>query len=277
VYWTSMTRRTLLTALAVLGGFTGSPLLACNRDRIALTCDATLIKPASYGLTTRGVALASAAQYDFWEQFDVDSPGRPMTSPDEAMAFAAQRAAEVDITNQMAHAIGARELLLLGQTEMAEAAWHRVLENQGSVVWIGTLSAGGGPDEFLVEFDRQDMRIYSRAQVQERSSSSSSDEALWAALGGCVDSNIKAAAIVLWLNVREIKEEKKGVLSFRLNEPISITIAGKGKQLDRVDVGLRGLSGDRSRGVAPARPDAVRRMLAKLVDPERRIALPISN
>src|SRR6478736_904781 len=83
-------RATALLAFAFGLGLYAAPALACNRDRVALTCDAARIQPASYGLVTRGAALASAERYDFWEQFDVDSPGRPITSSDEALAFAAQ-------------------------------------------------------------------------------------------------------------------------------------------------------------------------------------------
>jgi hypothetical protein len=266
----------VLLAFAFGLGLHAAPLLACNRDRVALTCDAARIQPASYGLVTRGAALANAERYDFWEQFDVDSPGRPISSPDEALAFAAQRAVELDITNQMAHATSARELLILGRPEMAEAAWHRVIENQGSVVWPATL---GGRDEILVEFDQQDLRIYSRAQLQQ-SLGASSEDAVWAALGGCIDARVPVAAIVPWLNVRAIQNEK-GALSFRLREPVALALGGRTKKLDGLSVQLRGLSRD-ERGPAAAAgqscsPDTVRRMLTKLVDPGKRIALPVSN
>lgn len=269
-------RHILPLAVAFGLGLDAAPLLACNRDRVALTCDAARIQPASYGLVTRGAALASSERYDFWEQFDVDSPGRPITSTDEALAFAAQRAVELDVTNQIAHATSARELLILGRPEMAEAAWHRVIENQGAVVWPATLA---GRDDILVEFDRQDLRIYSRAQVQQTLGASSED-AVWAALGGCIDTRVSAAAIVSWLNVRAIQNEKNA-LSFRLREPITIALGGRTKKMDSLSLRLRGLSrGDRGPAAAAAPgcpPDTVRRMLTKLVDPERRIALPVSN
>jgi hypothetical protein len=273
---TPRTRRALVTGAVLFAALYGAPLLACNRDKLALTCDAARIKPASYALVTRGAALASAEQYDFWEQFAVDSPGRPIATTNEALAFAAQRAVELDVTNQMAHAIRARELLILGQVEMAEAAWHRVIESQGAVAWPATL---GGKDELLVEFNGQDMRLYSRGQLQKRLSASS-DDAVWAAAGGCIDSRIQAAAIVAWLNVSEIKNEKKGGLSFRLREPIAVTIGGRSRKLDRLELRLTGLAGDDRGRAAVARtcaPDTVRRMLTKLVDPERRIALPVAN
>jgi hypothetical protein len=198
-------RPAFLFAFAIGLGLQAPPVLACERERVALTCDAARINPGSYGLLTRGAALASAAQYDFWEQFDVDSPGRPITSANEAMAFAAQRALELDITNQMAHATSARELLVLGQPEMAEAAWHRVIENKGSVVWPATL---GGRDEVLVAFDQAEMRLYTRAQVEQTMGPAPSD-ALWAAVAGCIDARVPAAAVVAWPNVREIQKDDK--------------------------------------------------------------------
>jgi hypothetical protein len=263
VYRTPGFRRTLMAGLALLALVPASTLVACSRDRIPLTCDATQIKPASYGLVTHGATLASARQYDFWEQYGVDSPGREIASPDEALAFAAQRAAEVDVTNQMAHAISARELLILGQSAMAEAAWHRVIDNYGSVAWLGAIQGHDG--ELLVEFNRQDMRLYPREAMRH---ATAGDETVWAAaLGGCLDPHVAPAAIVSWLNVGEIRNDKKGALSFRLIEPVAMSTGGRTRRLDHVDLTLRGV----------AAPDSVRRTLTKFVDPERRISLPSSN
>jgi hypothetical protein len=107
----------------------------------------------------------------------------------------------------------------------------------------------------------------------EEAMQDSSGQRVWAALAGCIDGRLRPAAVVPWRNVRAIQEQKKGAaLSFLLQEPIRITIGRKTRTLDRLDVGLRGL------GVAPACPsDTVRRVLARLVDPERRISLPSSN
>src|SRR5688572_12159734 len=78
-----------------------------------LTCDPDAIDPKSYRLTTRAVALAVTTQrYDFWDTFEINAHLDALSSLNDAVTFAAQRAAELDSGNALAHSILARQFLI---------------------------------------------------------------------------------------------------------------------------------------------------------------------
>src|SRR5262249_33522310 len=153
----------------------------------------------------------------------------------------------------------ARELLVLGQLEMAEAAWHRVIENQGSVVWPAHVR-GIGDADFLAEFTALDVRLYRRARVLE---SAASADAYWAALGGCLDPALHADVTVPWLAVRALEAEPKGTLVFRLKEPMTVDAEKKSQRLTRLELTLLSVAGGSDTARRASDSDAVRRVLTK--------------
>jgi hypothetical protein len=265
-----------------------------------LTCDAARIDPKSYRLTTRAVALAVTTQrYDFWDRFEINGHVDAIGDLNDAVTFAAQRAAEIDPANQMAHGILARQFLIVEERELAEGAWRSVMKAGGSVVWTATLYDVDARSYFFMAFSRDDIRIYRFSQMTREFKKGfysipefpgPEDEKFWAAGGGCIDPALKPEAVVPWSTVREIKSGN-WVLYFKLTQPITVTSdRNKKKTLKEIKVALHGRAGTveaydpvgeeefATRGRGPAGyQDLVRRVMVKFVDPEKRIALPPSK
>jgi hypothetical protein len=150
---------------------------------------------------------------------------------------------------------------------------------------------------FLLAFDRAGIRIYRFDQVAgpvKRGFGGipqfpgPEHPTFWAAAAGCVPTSIAPEAEAPWSTVREIKAGN-WVLWFKLTRPIAVASDrnGKRKSLDEIKVNLHGRSGEievykpvgedhlETRGRGPAGfQDMVRRTMASVVDPERRISLP---
>ena len=253
-----------LTLAALLAQPSSS--IACSRESRPLSCAKAALQSASFELSTRGVALAASAPHEpFWEEWKIDGPGRPLTTADEAVAFAAQRAIELDSANAIAHSVLARELLILGQAAVAEGVWRHVFEGGGSVSWPVRV-ANLGNREGIVAFSPVGLRLYPAAARKDRVPAVG--DPFWLASGGCVEGIVNATTAISWDLVREIRSDR-GSLSFQLREPVSLlSVKGKPERKDRLVFRLQSWS----KNAAQLDLDAVRHLLVSLVDPERRIS-----
>ncbi len=272
-----------------------APLAAAEPS---LTCSPDVVDPRSYRLTTRAVALAvTEERHDWWDSFELGKYADDLYDLNAAVTRVAERAVEIDPRNLMAHAILARQYLVLDEPDRAEAAWATVLDGGGAVVWTATLYDVDARTYFVFAFDLRGIRIYRFDQlagaVKRRfygipEFPEPANERFWAASGGCIDPGIVPEAFVPWAAVREIKAGN-WVLWFKLDQRIAVSSDrnGKRKELDQIKVCLHGRTGELEvykpvgedhlamRGRGPAGyQDLVRRTLVKFVDPERRIALP---
>jgi hypothetical protein len=264
----------------------------------ALTCDPRELDPRSYRLTTRAVALSVNEERTDWRtNRDLGRVQDDLDDLNSGVARAAERALELDPRNLMAHALIARQALLDYDGETAERALQRVFAAGGAVAWTGTLYGVDARTYFLLAFDAQGIRVYRFDQVARRVERGfygipkfpgGDDERFWAAAAGCIDPTLEPEARVPWSTVREIKAGNF-VLWFKLTRPVRVSSdrTGKAKTLDEIKVALHGASPSwevykpvgedhpalRSRGPAGFQ-DLVRRTLAGLVDPERRLSLP---
>src|SRR5947209_18701748 len=107
----------------------------------ALTCDAAQIKPDSYALATRVQAsIVTEDRSRWWERFSIAKGADDLRDLNWGSLFAAERAVELDPHNLLAHALLARQDVLLGlSASRAEAEWRAVLDHGGAVVWTATL------------------------------------------------------------------------------------------------------------------------------------------
>jgi hypothetical protein len=299
-----MTLRSFVLALSLLPLGTAAAFAddESDRDRYVprLTCDRDKVDPKSYRLTTRAVAMAVTTQrYDFWDRFDIDAHEEALGGLNDAVLFAARRAAKIDPGNRMAQSILARQYLIEEDPERAEPAWERVMDAGGAVVWTATLYEVDARSYFFVAMSRDDIKIYRFSQMTRAYKTGfysipefpgPDDEGFWAAAAGCIPGSVKPEAVVPWSQVREIKTGN-WVLYFKLTQPIRVTSdRGKNKKLDQIKVALHGRTGEievykpvgedhlGTRGRGPwSYNELVRRTLVKFVDPERRIALPSSK
>jgi hypothetical protein len=264
----------------------------------SLTCDPQQIDPKSHRLTTRVQGQIVVNQdYSFWDALDLGKHEETLADLNEASTRAAEKAADIDPRNQMAHGILARQYLVLDQADAAATEWRTVLDGGGAVVWTATLYDVDARSYFFVAFDKKGIRIYRFGAVVGPAFKtgfggiaefpSPENERFWAMGGGCIDPALTPEAEVPWANVREIKAGN-WVLWFKLTRPITASSdRGKRKTIDEIKVNLHGRTGTLEaykpvgedapamRGVGPAGyNDLVRRTLVKFVDPERRIALP---
>jgi hypothetical protein len=263
-----------------------------------LTCSPAELDARSYGLTTRAQALIiNDPRGSWWDGFQLGKHEKQLADLNEASAYAAERAIELDPRNLMAHGIVARVALALEDPERAEEAWRRVLDGGGAVVWSATLYDVDARTYFFLAFDRRALRVYRMEQlagVVKRGFygipefPGPDNERFYAAWGGCLDPAIAPDAVVPWSDVREIKAGN-WVLWFKLTRPVTVGSdrTGKRKTLREIKVNLHGATGSLEvykpvgqedlalRGRGPAGyQDAVRRTIVKFVDPEKRIALP---
>jgi hypothetical protein len=284
--------------LASLSFFVTIPAMALAGSAAPPTCRPERIDAASYQLTTRAVAMAvTEPRHSWWDSFDLGKHEYDLHDLNLAVTRVAERALEIDASNLLAHQILARQYLVLGEPELAEAAWRTVFAAGGAVAWTATLYDVDARTYFLVAFDARGIRVYRFEQVVERLKRGfysipefpgPADERFWASAAGCVPSEIAPDAEVPWSSVREIKAGN-WVLWFKLDEPVRIASdrTGKRKTLDEIKLNLHGRTGSlevykptgeyhlamRGRGPADYQ-DMVRRTLVQFVDPEKRMALP---
>ncbi len=257
-------------------------LSAATAGAAPITCVAEAIDPASYRLSTIGVARL--------DDFTTTDP--------------AERALRLDPANLLAHGHLARQYLIAGEdASYTDAAWRAVLNNGGAVVWTATLYDVDAKSFFLVAFDRAALRIYRYGELAGAYETrlgmpqvvGEARERFWRALGGCIDPQAVPEAVIPWRQVREIKSGN-WVHYFKLTSPVVVTSdRGKRKTLGEIKVNLHGGTGTvdylvtrdalepwnpykasvRGIGMGPlAYQERVRHTLVKFVDPAGRIALP---
>src|SRR5216117_2419687 len=101
---------------------------AAAADAGAPTCNPSELDARSYRLTTRAQALIiNDPRGSWWDGFQLKHEEQ-LADLNDASAYAAERAIEIDPRNLMGYGILARVGLALGQPERAEAAWARVLD-----------------------------------------------------------------------------------------------------------------------------------------------------
>src|SRR5436190_7092485 len=83
----------------------------------APTCDARTIDPDSYALTTRAQAriLNEDRTGPWWERFSVDEAARDLFDVNASSTYAAERARALDPRNLLAHALLARQYVVMGE------------------------------------------------------------------------------------------------------------------------------------------------------------------
>jgi len=182
----------------------------------------------------------------------------------------------------------------------AEALWNGVFDRGGAVVWTATLYDVDAKSFFLVAFDRRALRIYRLGEIAGAVEThlgvpqmpGRENERFWRAWSGCIEGDARPEAVIPWADVREIKAGN-WVLWFKLTRRATVrSDRGKTKQLDEIKMNLHGGVGSleahvsvdpidpwnvdvRTFGIGPlAYQERIRRTLVKLVDPDRRIALP---
>jgi hypothetical protein len=264
-----------------------------------LTCDASQINPDSYALTTRVMAQITTEDHlAWWEAFSLVKSVSDLKDRNWSALYAAERAAELDPHNLLAHGVLAKQDVVLGiDAARSQEEWRAVLDNGGAVVWTGTLYDVDIKSFFVLAFDRRALRVYRLGEIAgpfekhlgmpkfpgpER-------ERLWRAWAGCIDPAARPEATIPWSDVSEIKAGN-WVLYFKLARKVTIASDnGKHADLNEIKVNLHGGTPTleardpvdpwkmdvRVVGVGPlAFQERVRRTLVALVDPERRIALP---
>jgi len=267
------------------------------------TCDQRLIDSDSYFLTTNAQAriVNEDRSGSWWERFSVDDAAWDLYDLNAAATYAAERARALDSRNLLAHALLARQYVVIGEdASRADEAWRTVLDNGGAVVWTATLYDVDAKSYFLMAFDRDALRVYRYGELAGPYARhlgmpqfvGEDRERFWRAMGGCIDPAARPEAIVPWADVREIKAGN-WVLYFKLTRPVTITSdRGKKKSLEQIKVNLHGAIGTiethvtrdpidsrkvsvRTMGIGPLEyQQRVRFTLVKFVDPGGRIKLP---
>ena len=266
------------------------------------TCDAAAIDPDSYALTTRVQALVVTQDRSrWWERFSIAKAASDLQDLNTGSMFAAERAAELDPRNLLAHAVLARQYVVLGiDASRAEQEWRAVLDNGGAIVWTATLYDVDVKSYFLLAFDRQALRVYRFGDLANPIETrlgmpkfpGPERERLWRAWAGCIDVTARPEATIPWSDVDEVKAGN-WVLYFKLARKVRIgSDNGKSANLNEIKVNLHGGTPSldvrvvrdpddpwktdfRTVGIGPlAYQERVRRTLVKFVDPVGRIALP---
>jgi len=284
------------------------PITSQTRDRRGLpsgppTCDAAVLDPDSYALTTRAQARIINADRSgpWWERFSVDEAAADLYDLNSSSTYAAERARTIDARNLLAYSQLARQYVVMGEdASLADEAWRTALDHGGAVVWTATLYDVDAKSYFLMAFDRQALRVYRYGELawpfpthlglpqfvgEDR-------ERFWRAMGGCIDPAARPEAVIPWSDVHEIKAGN-WVLYFKLSRPVTITSdRNKRSTVNEIKVNLHGATGTvethvsrdpidpwkvdvRTMGIGPlAYQQRVRVTLVKFVDPSGRIKLP---
>ena len=277
------------------------PAAAAAAAAETLTCDARQINPDSYALTTRVIAQITTEDHlAWWEAFNLAKSVSDLKDRNWGTLYAAERAAEIDPSNLLAHGVLAKQDVVLGiDAPRAQEEWRAVLDNGGAVAWTGTLYDVDIKSYFVLAFDRRALRVYRLGEfvaplekhlgMPKFPGPGPAGERLWRAWAGCIDPAARPEATIPWSDVKEIKTGN-WVLYFELARKVTIgSDNGKHSDLNEIKVNLHGGTPTleardpvdpwkmdvRVVGIGPlAFQERVRRTLVALVDPERRIALP---
>lgn len=250
-------------------------------------------------MTEAQARIVTEPRFRWWDGFILGKHADDLWDLNTSAIAAAEHARALDARNLMAHAILARQYLVVGEdASRADEAWRTTLDGGGAVVWTATLYDVDYKTYFLLAFDRAAIRIYRFGQFVAPISThlgmpqfpGPDASGLWRAVAGCLDPSVAPEAIVPWSDVREIKAGN-WVLWFKLTRPVAVSSdRGKRKALREIKVNLHGATGDLDIYVTPtsdgdvsvhgigigptAYQDRVRRTIVKFVDPDGRIALP---
>lgn len=267
------------------------------------TCDAGVLDPDSYALTTRAQAriVNDDRSGHWWERFSVDEAAADLYDLNSSATYAAERARTLDPRNLLAYSQLARQYVVTGEdASLADAAWRATLDHGGAVVWTATLYDVDARSYFVMAFDRETLRVYRYGELAGPFPThlgvpqfvGEDRERFWRAMGGCIDTAARPEAVIPWSDVHELKAGN-WVLYFKLSRPVTISSdRGKKKTLNEIKVNLHGAIGTiethvsrdpidpwkvdvRTMGIGPlAYQQRVRVTLVKFVDPAGRIKLP---
>lgn len=266
------------------------------------TCDASILDPDSYALTTRAQAdIVNEERSSWWDAFINGRHAADLRDLNFSATSAAEHALRIDSRNLLAHAILARQYVVLGEdARLADASWRTVLDNGGAVAWTATLYDVDVKSYFVLAFGRHAIRVYRYGELAGPFGKKmgmpqfvgSDRERFWRALAGCIDAEARPEAVIPWSDVHEIKGGN-WVLWFKLARRVAIASDnGKRKNLSVIKVNLHGATGTvevltsrdtRDPASVSIRPigmgpfdynQRVRYTIAKHVDPAGRIRLP---
>jgi hypothetical protein len=240
--------------------FLFTPAIAKHRQQAAPveapatpTCDRRLIDRESYEMATIGQARALLTdRTDFWDAFQPNTHIATLHDLNLDAQELAERALDRDPRNLMAHSILARQYAVLGWEREAVAAWTRVTENGGVVVWTATLYDVDYKSYFLMSFGRDAVRIYRMGQFTEpidrrlgyAKFPEPTEVAFYEATGGCPSPSVAPMATIPWGDVKELRSGN-WVLWFKLAKPITIASdRGRRKTLADIKVNLHGATGE---------------------------------
>jgi len=244
-------------ALVAAGLFPALPATAVRQvppSSLEATCDETRITPDSYRLTTDGQAMnVLRPREPWWEPFGIWKEPREIGDLNQGALQLAERAEELDEGNLLAHGYLARQYVVMAvDAQKAEAAWKRVLDNGGAIVWTATLLDVDPRSFFLLAFDRQSIRIFRFGQIAGplRTHFGVPDFPgpervdFWRALGGCLPANAVPDAAFPWSSVREIRASR-WTLRFDLVEAVTVASdRGERRSDDTLEINLHGQTGD---------------------------------
>jgi hypothetical protein len=247
----------LAGVLTVLGWATGA--LCCSKDWAPMTCDRARIDPVSYELTTKGVAsIMETGDAEAWHQIDHSTDRESRGDLDEGALQAATRARRIDFKNQMAVATIVRQLITLGQANIAVDVWHHLGKAGGRVMWPVTL-----PDLrerqllYLAAFGTDGLSLYTMTRK---------DDSYWATLAGCPSDHAAPRVDIPWSEVTAI-EAQEGALSFALLKPLHL--AGlRQRHVQSLRMGLVSVASSDKAGVSrKGLEESLRSMLLSVVNP----------
>jgi hypothetical protein len=300
--------RPVLFTLALAGAALLSTVPAVavqDSAAVAGTCDEARIVPESYRLATEAQALnVLRPREPWWEPFGIWKGPREIGDLNQGALRLAERARELDDRNLLAHGYLARQYVAMAvDATRAEAAWGRVLDNGGAIVWTATLYGVDPRSVFLIAFDRQSVRLFTLGQItgELRTHFGVPDLPgpervdLWRALGGCLPANAVPDAEFAWSSVREIKPAR-WALRFELQDEITVTSdRGERRTDDSWEINLHPQTGpiDFRFGMAPfprppfgavpvsrdpgAYQTRVMQMLLTFFDPDQRLRVRASS
>jgi hypothetical protein len=272
-----------------------------SQSSAAVACDEAAIHAESYRLTTEAQAMnALRPREAWWQPYGVWKEPREIGDLNQGAVRLAERAAELDASNLLAQGYLARQYVVMAvDAKKAEAAWERVLDNGGAIVWTATAYDVDPRSFFVIAFDRRAIRIFRFGQLAGALRThfgvpdfpGADRVELWRALGGCLQPNAVPEAEISWSDVREIRTTK-WTLRFELQDRIAITSdRGRKRTDDTLEINLHGHTGDidfrfgmtpfarrpfdaRPIGLEPAAYQLrVLQMLVKFFDPEGRITV----
>lgn len=229
------------------------------------TCDASVIDPESYRLTTEAQALNMLRPREpWWEPYGIWKGPHEIGTVNQGALRLAERARELDDRNLLAHGYLARQMVVAAvEAQQAEGEWRRVLDNGGAVVWTATLPEIDLRSFFVLAFGPQALQVFRFTQIAGpvptafgfQDFPDPNREDFWRALGGCLPEGVSPEAEIPWSLVRDIRTSRR-TLRFELHDAVTIrSDRGNRREDDVVEVMLHGQRDRDPRfGMSPFRP-----------------------